>query len=66
MPTTGEVKEGRTGSQCGQERHQGNDGGRPKETFETDSIEGGDGILFHDLFFDNELGGSAKMMGHGQ
>lgn len=59
VPTAGEVKEGRTGSPCGDEGHEGNDCCRPKETFETDSIEGGDGVLFHNCFFDDELGGSA-------
>ena len=59
VPTTGEVKEGRTGSPCGYDGHEDNNGGCPKETLETDSIKRGDGILCHDLFFDNELGCSA-------
>ena len=60
MPTTGEVEEGRAGSPRGQDGHEDNDSGRPKEAFETDSIEGGDGVLFHDLLFDDELGCSAN------
>lgn len=60
VPTTGKVKEGRTRSPCDQEGHQDNNGGCAKETFETDSIKRGDGILFHDLFFDDELGSSAN------
>lgn len=55
VPTTGEIKEGRTGSPCGQDGHANNNGGCPKEAFETDSVEGGDRVLFHDLFFDDEL-----------
>ena len=64
VPTTGKVEEGRTGSPCGQDGHEGNDGGCPKEALETDSIEGGDGVLFHDLFFDDELGRSANNGGY--
>ena len=63
VPTTGEVEEGRAGSPGGHDGHKDNDGGCPKETFETDSIERGDRVLFHDLFFDDELGGSAKQWG---
>ena len=59
MPTTGEVEKGRTGSPCSQDRHEDNDGGCPKEALKPDSIEGGDRVLFHDLFFDDELGRSA-------
>jgi hypothetical protein len=60
VPATGEVKEGRTRSPCCQKGHEENNGGPPKETFEAYSIEGGDGVLFHDLFFDDELGSSTN------
>ena len=38
VPTTGEVKEGGARSPCGQEWHEENNGGCPKETFEANSI----------------------------
>ena len=60
MPATGEVEESRTGSPCGHDGHKHNNRGRPEEAFETDSIEGGDGVLCHDLFFDDKLGCSAN------
>jgi len=63
MPATGEVEEGRTGSPCGHEGHEDNDGGCPEETFETDGVKGGDRVLCHDLFFDDELGCSANVGG---
>ena len=65
VPATGEVEEGRAGSPCGHDGHKDNDGGRPEEAFETDSIEGSDRVLCHDLFFDNELGCSASDGGTG-
>ena len=60
VPTTGEVEEGRTRSPRGQDGHEDNNGGRPKKAFETDSIEGGDRILRHNFFFDDELGSGAN------
>lgn len=60
VPTAREVEEDRTGSPCSQEGHQGNDGGCPKETFKTDSVEGGNGVFFHYFFFDDELGSGAN------
>jgi len=56
VPTTGEVEEGRTGCPCGKDWHEDNDCGCSKEPFETNSVEGGNGIPFHDLFLDDELG----------
>lgn len=64
MPTTGKIEEGRTGGPCGQYGHEDDDGSCAKEAFETDSIEGSDGIFFHDLFFNDELGGGASDKGY--
>ena len=54
-----EVKEGRAGSPRCHDGHKDNDGDCPEETLETDSVEGGDRIVCHDLFFDDKLGCSA-------
>src|SRR5579872_2637941 len=60
VPTTGKVKERGTRSQCNQNGHEDNNGGCSEETFEADSIQWGDGILFHYLFLNEELCCSAE------
>jgi len=64
VPTTGEVKEGRARSPRGQDGHEDDNGGCSEKAFETDGIEGGDRVLFHDLFFDDELGCGANYEGN--
>ena len=63
VPTTGKVKESRTGGPCSDDGHEDDNGSCPKEPFETDSVERSDGVLFHYLFFDDELGRSADRKG---
>jgi hypothetical protein len=63
MPTAGEVEEGRTRSPCDQDGYKDDNGSCSKKAFETDSIEGSNRVLCHDLFFDDELGCGANCEG---
>lgn len=65
VPTTREVEEGGTGSPCGHDGHEENNGRCPEKALKADSVERGDGILFHDLFFNDELRCSANGEGYG-
>lgn len=64
MPTAGNVEKGGTGSPCGKDGHEEDYGECSKEAFQTNSIQGSDGILFHDLFLDDELSCGTNNQGH--